>query len=117
MFKKIKRGEFEFHAAYWDHISEDAKNLISRMLTLDVNKRITIDEALDHTWIKALPSDLSSRNLNANLEAFKKFNANRKLKGAVKAVMAINKIRNMMSGLSSSQNNDKMDTSRQPENL
>jgi hypothetical protein len=35
--------------------------------------------------------------LNANLEAFKKFNANRKLKGAVKAVMALNKIKNLTS--------------------
>jgi serine/threonine protein kinase len=51
LFKKIKKGEFEFHKAYWEHISEDAKDLISKMLTLDVNKRITIDEALNHSWV------------------------------------------------------------------
>ena len=45
------------------------------------------------------------RNLNANLEAFKKFNANRKLKGAVKAVIAINKIKNLMGNTSGSTGN------------
>ena len=36
----------------WDHISDPAKDLIRLMLTLDPNSRITVEEALEHPWIK-----------------------------------------------------------------
>lgn len=36
----------------WDSISEPAKDLIQRMLTTDVNHRITIQEVLNHKWLR-----------------------------------------------------------------
>jgi serine/threonine protein kinase len=36
----------------WDPISESAKDLIQRMLTIDVNHRITIQEVLNHKWLR-----------------------------------------------------------------
>jgi calcium/calmodulin-dependent serine protein kinase len=36
----------------WDPISEPAKDLIQRMLTTDVNHRITIQEVLNHKWLR-----------------------------------------------------------------
>jgi calcium/calmodulin-dependent serine protein kinase len=36
----------------WDHISESAKDLVKKMLFLDQNKRITVEEALNHPWIR-----------------------------------------------------------------
>lgn len=36
----------------WDPISETAKDLIQRMLTTDVNHRITIQEVLNHKWLR-----------------------------------------------------------------
>lgn len=39
-------------AAAWDSISEPAKDLIQRMLTTDVNHRITIQEVLNHKWLR-----------------------------------------------------------------
>ena len=36
----------------WNHISESAKDLVKRMLTLDQNNRIKVEEALEHPWIK-----------------------------------------------------------------
>lgn len=38
--------------ALWDSISEPAKDLIQRMLTTDVNHRITIQEVLNHRWLR-----------------------------------------------------------------
>lgn len=38
--------------ALWDPISEPAKDLIQRMLTTDVNHRITIQEVLNHKWLR-----------------------------------------------------------------
>jgi len=36
----------------WNHISDDAKDLVHRMLELDQCHRITIDEVLRHPWIR-----------------------------------------------------------------
>ena len=49
--RSYRKGRFQFHAKYWDHISEGAKQLIAGMLTVDVDKRLTIDQALHHPWV------------------------------------------------------------------
>jgi len=36
----------------WTQISDDAKDLVHRMLELDQSHRITIDEVLRHPWIR-----------------------------------------------------------------
>ncbi|RLO10768.1 hypothetical protein DYB28_003065, partial [Aphanomyces astaci] len=35
LFRKIKQGQFEFDAPYWDAISDDAKHFIGQMLVVD----------------------------------------------------------------------------------
>jgi len=49
-YKKIKMNSYSFP----DHIpiSEAAKNLISKILVLDPSKRLTLDEMLEHSFIK-----------------------------------------------------------------
>jgi len=34
LFKKIRKGSFEFHTEYWSQISDDAKDLIRGLLTV-----------------------------------------------------------------------------------
>lgn len=46
-------GRFDYPSPYWDSVGDPALELIDRMLTVDVDKRITIDECLEHPWIKA----------------------------------------------------------------
>jgi serine/threonine protein kinase len=36
----------------WEHISESAKDLVSRLLCLNQSERITIKDALAHPWIR-----------------------------------------------------------------
>lgn len=38
----------------WDHISESAKDLVKQMLMVDPNQRITVEEALEHPWIRVI---------------------------------------------------------------
>ncbi|CAM9183967.1 unnamed protein product, partial [Ectocarpus fasciculatus] len=92
LFRKIKAGAYEFHTDYWKHISEDAKDLIRRMLVVNPDQRITVDEALSHAWMQRATEELTSRNLNDNLKALKSFNGKRKLRAAVKAVVAANRL-------------------------
>jgi len=55
--EKIRYGEYTFHEKYWSHVSGDAKILISRMLTVDVSRRITAQEALESDWILSAPDE------------------------------------------------------------
>ena len=43
-------GRFDYPSPYWDSVGDPALDLIDRMLTVDVDKRITIDECLEHPW-------------------------------------------------------------------
>lgn len=47
---QIKQGKFDFPQPYWDSVSDDALYLIDRMIEVDMDKRITIDECLEHPW-------------------------------------------------------------------
>ena len=49
--QQIKMGRFDYPSPYWDSVGDPALDLIDRMLTVDVDQRITIDECLTHPWI------------------------------------------------------------------
>ena len=51
LFEIIKSGEYNFDAPAWKYISNEAKDLIARMLVVDPEKRITPDEIRKHPWI------------------------------------------------------------------
>jgi serine/threonine-protein kinase Chk2 len=48
--QQIKLGRFDYPSPYWDSVGDPALDLIDRMLTVDVNQRISIDECLEHPW-------------------------------------------------------------------
>lgn len=49
--EQIKLGRFDYPSPYWDSVGDPALDLIDRMLTVDFDKRITIDECLEHPWL------------------------------------------------------------------
>ena len=50
--EKVARGQYTFLSPWWDDISKSAQDLVSHLLTVDPEKRYTIQEFLDHPWIK-----------------------------------------------------------------
>ncbi|XP_053973986.1 peripheral plasma membrane protein CASK isoform X7 [Hylaeus anthracinus] len=87
----ICRGRVQMETPLWDCISEPAKDLIQRMLTTDVNHRITIQEVLNHKWLRDRDKGVARIHLSETIEELKKFNARRKLKEAVKASVSSQK--------------------------
>lgn len=51
LFNQIMKGHYEFDSPYWDNISVEAKNFVSRMLVVDASVRITTKEALLHPFL------------------------------------------------------------------
>lgn len=92
LFRKIRRGQFEFHEEYWGSVSADAKDLISCLLTVQPSKRMTANQALEHRWMLQDDNVLAAQDLGTNLSELRKYNAKRKFKGAVNAVILANKL-------------------------
>lgn len=49
--QQIRMGRFDYPSPYWDSVPDIALDLIDRMLTVNVEKRITVDECLEHPWL------------------------------------------------------------------
>jgi len=49
--QQILGGRYDFPSPYWDSVGDPALELIDRMLTVDPDERITIDECLEHPWL------------------------------------------------------------------
>jgi len=95
LFRKIRRGEYEFHEEYWGTVSKGAKDLISSLLTVNPEKRLDAHQALENPWIRQDDESLKKKDLGVNLGEFKRFNAKRKFKAAVSSVMAVNKLQSL----------------------
>merc|ERR1719210_2661066 len=55
--KLIRLGRYEYDPEEWEEISDEAKNLIDHLICLDVNKRLTAKEVLQHPWLNMSDDD------------------------------------------------------------
>lgn len=86
LFRKIRAADYIFHESFWEHVSIEAKQLISSLMCVNPEFRWTAEDALQCSWILAEDETLSTRSLGKALEELKGFNARRKLKSAIRAV-------------------------------
>ena len=52
IMEKIKTGKFDLSSPPFDTLSPEVKDLISSLLEIDVNKRLSAQDALKHNWFK-----------------------------------------------------------------
>lgn len=50
--EKVARGQYTFLSPWWDDISKSAQDLVSHLLTVEPDKRYTIEQFMNHPWIK-----------------------------------------------------------------
>ncbi|XP_030049331.1 calcium/calmodulin-dependent protein kinase type IV isoform X2 [Microcaecilia unicolor] len=86
MFKKILNCDYDFVSPWWDDVSLNAKDLVKKLIVLDPKKRLTTHQALQHPWVTGKAANFAHMD-NAQ-KKLQEFNARRKLKAAVKAVVA-----------------------------
>nr|XP_060465615.1 death-associated protein kinase 1 [Panthera onca] len=84
----VSAVNYEFEEEYFSNTSALAKDFIRRLLVKDPKKRMTIQDSLQHPWIK--PKDtqqaLSRKASAVNMEKFKKFAARKKWKQSVRLI-------------------------------
>lgn len=56
IMKKVRAGKFSFSDPAWNNVSSDAKDLITKLLTYDVEVRPSAEVALQHPWITKMSS-------------------------------------------------------------
>lgn len=52
MEQQIIQGAYDFPYDYWSNISKEAVDLIKKLMCTDPDKRITLNEVLEHKWLK-----------------------------------------------------------------
>lgn len=87
LYAQIKAGAYDYPSPEWDTVTPEAKNLIDNMLTVNPKKRITADQALKVPWICNRDRVASLVHRQDTVDCLRKFNARRKLKGAILTTM------------------------------
>mmetsp|Transcript_9393 Transcript_9393/g.28051 ORF Transcript_9393/g.28051 Transcript_9393/m.28051 type:complete len:714 (+) Transcript_9393:193-2334(+) len=72
MFELIKEGDYVFELEDWSHISTEARDLIQGCLNVNVDRRLTAEQALRSRWIAGIPDEaLSERSLTSTMRMVK----------------------------------------------
>ena len=48
---KVKKGNWTFRGQAWSTISDEAKDLVTKLMEKNVNERLSAEDALQHPWI------------------------------------------------------------------
>nr|XP_006628984.1 PREDICTED: death-associated protein kinase 2 isoform X2 [Lepisosteus oculatus] len=94
----ISAMNYDFDEEFFSRTSELAKSFIRQLLEKDTRKRLTIQETLNHPWIKPLnpKQALVRRQSVINLENFRKQYAIRRWKFSFRIVTLCNHLTRMM---------------------
>merc|ERR1711868_293762 len=87
LFTNIQQGRFEFHQREWNGVSNEAKDLIQRLLVKDAKKRLSAKDVLSHDWL--------NNNNNAELTTplkIRKDNSARQLSLFAESASAVNRV-------------------------
>ena len=72
LFQMIRLGEYSMDDHLWDHVSDEAKDCVQRLLTVNTSVRMTITEALEHPWVLGLTKSNDTTTLSDTLSSIKR---------------------------------------------
>ncbi|KHN73489.1 Protein lin-2 [Toxocara canis] len=87
IYESITEGRYSHHGGTWQSISNSAKDLLIRLLTVDPHKRISAEEALNHEWIRERDRAAPKKHLQSTVEQIRRYNSRRKLKSNILATV------------------------------
>jgi len=98
VLEKTARGQYRMDGNEWEGVSEEAKDLIRKMLIVDHAKRITAEEVLKHPWLLNLDEiavDDTDKVAEVIADTSSSLSATRTLTNGKKNINLGNALRNM----------------------
>uniref|UniRef100_A0A7S3JUW6 Calmodulin n=2 Tax=Aureoumbra lagunensis TaxID=44058 RepID=A0A7S3JUW6_9STRA len=86
IFRRVSAGKFQFPSPEWDHISRPAKDFVAALLRVDIDRRPSAREALEHHWLEihALASPVAAAR-TATLDAIPESGGSQPIKSKPRA--------------------------------
>lgn len=84
---KVTSGDYKFFSPYWDHVSDEAIDLVRRLLVVEPERRLTANEVLKHPWLRSASRDAMPTTVSDGL---------RKITAREKWQTASNRVRTMV---------------------
>jgi len=94
LFRQILKANYKFHNDTWGDVSDEAKDLISKLLVVKANQRLSADEVLAHPWFAH--ASLPGHDLEKAKDNLKSFQRNKRFKAAANAIIVTNRFANMV---------------------
>jgi calcium-dependent protein kinase len=67
LFHKAVKGDYSLEHKVWDSVSEEAKDLITRMINIDLNKRYSAEKCLEHEWFTNVHKDEENEKFSSSI--------------------------------------------------
>ncbi|KAL1546112.1 Mitogen-activated protein kinase cpk1 [Salvia divinorum] len=99
IFEQVLHGDLDFTSDPWPSISDDAKDLVRRMLIRDPKRRLTAHEVLCHPWVQVDGVAPDKPLDSAVLSRLKQFSAMNRLKKMALRVIAESMSEDEIAGL------------------
>jgi calcium/calmodulin-dependent protein kinase I len=68
LFKAIKSCNYEFVAPFWDNVSEGAKDLITKLLVVNPEVRLSAEQVLEHPWVRGEDGVVGTGSLGSHVK-------------------------------------------------
>ena len=92
--QRILTADFRFEPAiYWEGVSQQARDFICRLLTVDPEQRMTAKQALAHPWLADVNAEAENAQRDLLPDIKNAFNAKRTFRKAVHGIRLVNRLR------------------------
>ena len=90
ILESVKIGKFDFDTQVWKTVSDDAKDLVSKLLCKPED-RLTAEQALNHKWLQSRkpPARNGIQITDARMKAFQQFSSYSKIKKAALTAISV----------------------------
>jgi len=83
IWKKVRDGRYTMEGGQWEEVTDEAKDLIKKLMTYDPKRRISWSEALSHPWfLSQISEEGDTANTITALENLRDFKTTKKLQQA-----------------------------------
>lgn len=81
ILRKVRKGKFSFTGPEWRQVSENGKDLITKLLKANPDERLTVEQAIEHPWLVQNTTEIPQR-LEINTNCLRDYLKGRRLKKA-----------------------------------